>query len=336
MELSKTDTTAIKGFAICLLLWHHVFQDTVDYGHLGIALGAVDLFLFLSGFGLTKQYNQLEKPCFRNTVKFLAKRYLKFFLSYWFCFVVIVAVGNLFGYGFTDAYPHSRNTLKCVILDIFGQMGYSSYLRPWWFNKMILQLYLIFPLLYLIVRNKYSAVTGIVVILLLQLFANSIPGNVFFVVEGGTPAFFLGMIFAKHSIVPDFDSEKHRIVAAIVAALLYSGLMILYLMGKMEPYENVVVKAFMAASMVCFYSYAFRGNKVLEFIGKYSTILYLVHTLFLVLIPGVVYAPKFPILVFLLFMALSLAAAILISYLQKLVRYDKLQSYVIKKVDKLL
>ena len=170
MELSKSDTTAIKGIAICLLLWHHVFQDTADYGHLGIALGAVDLFLFLSGYGLTKQYAQLEKPYLRNTVKFLAKRYLKFFLSYWFCFVIIVAVGNLFGYGFTDAYPHSRNTLKCVVLDVFGQMGYNSYLRPWWFNKMIIQLYLIFPLLYLVVRNKYSAMAGIVAIVLMQLY----------------------------------------------------------------------------------------------------------------------------------------------------------------------
>ena len=257
-------------------------------------------------------------------------------MSYWFCFVIIVAVGNLFGYGFTDAYPHSRNTLKCVVLDVFGQMGYNSYLRPWWFNKMIIQLYLIFPLLYLVARNKYSAMAGIVAIVLMQLYAPSIPGRLFFVLEGGTPVFFLGMFFAKHSIIPGYYGGKRRVIAAIVAALLCSGLMALYLMGNMKPYENIVVKAFMAVSMVCFYSFAFRGNKVLEFIGKYSTIVYLVHTVFQVLIPGVVYAPKVPILIFLLFVALSLTAAFFISYLQKLVRFDKLQSFVVRKIDELL
>ena len=336
MELSKTDTAAIKGFAICLLLWHHVFQDTSNYGHLGIALGAVDLFLFLSGYGLTKQYSKLENPYLKNTFKFLVKRYLKFFLSYWFCFVIIVTVGNLFGYSFSDAYPQSRNTIKCIILDFLGQMGYDSYLHPWWFNKMILQLYLVFPVLYLIVRNRFIAVIGIVVVFLSQLYAKSIPGNVFFIVEGGTPAFFLGIVFAKHRIVPGYYDRKRRTIAALVAALVYFGLMYFYLSRKMMPYEIIVVKAFLATSMVCLYSYVFRGNKVLEFIGKYSMIVYLVHALLLVLIPKLVYAPKEPILIFLLFMALSLIAAVLISLLQRLIRYDKLQAYLVNKLNELL
>ena len=143
MELSKNDTTAIKVIAILLMLWHHLFLSTAEYGawansFAGIAKLCVALFLFVSGYGLTKQYSKLEKPYFRNTIKFLALRYLKFFLTYWFCFAVIVAVGNAFGYGFTDAYPPSRNTLKCFLLDIWGQMGYDSYLKTWWFNKMIL------------------------------------------------------------------------------------------------------------------------------------------------------------------------------------------------------
>lgn len=336
MELSKTDTSGIKGIAICLLLWHHVFQDTANYANLGVALGAVELFLFLSGYGLTVQYNKLEKPYFRNTVKFLLLRYLKFFLSYWFCFAIIVAVGNAFGYGFTDAYPASRNTLKCFVLDFFGQMGWDSYLRPWWFNKMILQLYLIFPLLYLVVSNKWSAALGLALIVLLQLNASKIPVHVFFISEGGTPAFFIGMVFAKYRLAPSVEGGKHKIIAILVSASLSCGLMVLYLASGIQAYKAILVKSLMAAAIVCLYYYAFRSVRFLQFIGKYSTFIYLVHVLFIVLIPKVIYAPRYPILIFVLFFTLSFLSAWLITYLQKLVRYDKLQMFLVNKAKQLL
>jgi peptidoglycan/LPS O-acetylase OafA/YrhL len=201
MELSRSDTTAIKGIAILLMLWHHLFLNTMAYGTLTHSLAVVfkvcvALFLFASGYGLTKQYSQLEKPYFKNTIKFLLRRYANFFLSYWFCFVLVVVVGNVCGYSFSEAYPAGRNTLKCVLLDVAGQMGYDSYLNPWWFNKMIIQLYLVFPVLFLIVRNKYLSWVGLALVVVVQLFAKSIPSNLFFVVEGGLPAFYLGMLCA--------------------------------------------------------------------------------------------------------------------------------------------
>lgn len=336
MELSKIDTSGIKGIAICLLLWHHVFQDTANYANLGVALGAVELFLFLSGYGLTVQYSKLEKPYFRNTVRFLLLRYLKFFLSYWFCFAIIVAVGNAFGYGFADAYPASRNTLKCIVLDFFGQMGWGSYLRPWWFNKMILQLYLIFPILYFVVSNKWSAVMGLALIVLLQFNVSRIPVNVFFIAEGGTPAFFFGMIFAKYRLVPNVEDGKHRIIAIVISALISLALMVLYLVSGIQAYEAILVKSIMAVAIVCLYYYAFRGVCFLQFIGKYSTFIYLVHVLFIILIPNVIYAPRNPALIFVLFFALSFLSARLITYLQKLVRYDKLQMYLVNKANQLL
>ncbi len=75
MELSKSDTTAIKGIAILLMLWHHLFLNTIAYGILTHSLAVVfkvcvALFLFVSGYGLTKQYSQLEKPYFKSLFKF--------------------------------------------------------------------------------------------------------------------------------------------------------------------------------------------------------------------------------------------------------------------------
>jgi peptidoglycan/LPS O-acetylase OafA/YrhL len=340
MELSKSDTTAIKGIAILLMLWHHLFLNTVAYGTLTHSLAVVfkvcvALFLFVSGYGLTKQYSQLEKPYFKNTVKFLLRRYANFFLSYWFCFVLVVLVGNLAGYSFQDAYPASRNTLKCILLDFFGQMGYDSYLKPWWFNKMIIQLYLVFPCLFLVLRNKCLSFVGLALIVFLQLFAKRIPGNVFFIVEGGLPAFYLGMLCACYQLVPELKDLKWKLILFVACLLICLGLSIVHLKVVKDPYVAILLRASMAFCVIV--AYKSIGNKhvsVLEFVGKYATIMYLTHILFVKLIPGVIYGVKYSVLIFVVFVAVCLAAAMLIDALEKLSRYDRLRVGIVKQIDK--
>lgn len=339
MELNKADTTAIKGIAILLMLWHHLFLNTMAYGTLTHSLAVVfkvcvALFLFVSGYGLTKQYSQLEKPCFKNTVKFLLRRYVNFFLSYWFCFVLVVVVGNVCGYSFLEAYPVGCNTLKCVLLDVAGQMGYDSYLNPWWFNKMIIQLYLVFPLLYLIIRNKYLSWVGLALVIVVQLYAKSIPGNVFFIVEGGLPAFYLGMLCARCRVVPETNNGKWRPLLLFASLLVCIGLAVIHLKVK-DPYVTVLLRASMAFCVIV--SYKSIGNKhvsVLEFVGKYATIMYLIHMLFVKLISGVIYGAKYSVLIFVVFVAVCLAAAMLIDALEKLSRYDRLRVGIVKQIDK--
>lgn len=258
MELSKQDTTAIKGIAICLMLWHHLFLSTAEYGNVAHSLAqvfkvCVALFLFVSGYGLTKQYSKMEKPYFKNTFKFLLKRYVNFFLPYWFCFILVVLVGNLVGFTFEDVYPTSRNTLKCFLLDAWGLMGWGSYLSTWWFNKMILQLYLVFPLLYQLVRNKYVALVVLAVIGVMQPHALQLPGNIFCVIEGGIPAFFLGMIAAKHQFVPTPKTWSWRIFMLAISVALCVGLAMLHQTKGIGAYGAILVRALLAFSIVCMY-----------------------------------------------------------------------------------
>lgn len=225
MELSKSDTAGIKGIAILFMLWHHLFLHSTEYGALTQSLAVVfkvcvALFLFVSGYGLTKQYGGLEKRGVRTTIRFWRRRFINFFLPFWSCFILVVVIGNVCGYTFHDAYPATRNTLKCVLLDFFGQMGYDSYLGPWWFNKMIIQLYLVFPLLYLLLYNRYTAIIGLIAIVVVQLYAKRIPGNMFFIVEGGLPAFCLGMMSSRFSLVPDIRKKAHKISVALTAVLI--------------------------------------------------------------------------------------------------------------------
>ena len=331
MELSKSDTAGIKGIAILLMLWHHVFLNVPEYGALTHSLAivakvCVALFLFVSGYGLTKQYAGLEKRSVRTTIQFLLRRFVNFFLPFWFCFILVVVVGNLCGYSFHDAYPATRNMLKCVILDFFGQMGYDSYLGPWWFNKMIIQLYLVFPLLYLMLYNRYMTIVGLTAIVLVQFFAKRIPGNLFFIVEGGLPAFYLGMISSRFRVFPEIRKKSHGILLALVAVFIGIILSLLLLEVIKNPYQAVLIRALLALSIIVAYK-SFNGNDshLFEFVGKYATIMYLTHVLFLVLLPQFFYFSKCSILIYLFFTIVCLAAAMLIDWLERVTCYNKVR-----------
>lgn len=331
MELSKSDTAGIKGIAILFMLWHHLFLRTMEYGALTQSLAVVfkvcmALFLFVSGYGLTKQYSGLEKRNVRTTIRFWLRRFIIFFLPFWFCFIMVIVIGNLCGYTFQDAYPATRNTLKCVILDFFGQMGYDSYLGPWWFNKMIIQLYLAFPFLYIMLCNRYTAIVGLIAIVFIQLFANRIPGNLFFIVEGGLPSFCLGIMAARFRIVPEMPEKVQKIVWAITAVLIGGVLSILLLKVIEDPNHAVLIRALLALCIVVtFKSFEGSDSHVLGFVGKYATIMYLTHVLLIELMPKIVYYPRYSALIFLFFVIVCLAVAMAIDWLERVTRYDKLR-----------
>lgn len=331
MELSKTDTASIKGIAILLMLWHHLFLDAPEFGTITHSLAIVSkvcvaLFLFVSGYGLTRQYRGQERRTLESTVKLLGRRFINFFFQYWFCFFIVVLIGNICGYSFHDAYPATRNTFKCFILDFWGQMGYNSYLQPWWFNKMIIQLYLVFPIFYLIVSNKYSALAGLITIAFLYLFAKSLPGNVFFFVEGGIPAFYLGMCSAYYRITLVFQKKVWRIVMMILSCLMVFALSLLLLKAVKDPNQAVLIRAVMALCIVYAYkTISCNSSKVIAYLGNFAAIMYLSHVLFLKIIPQIVYYSQYSVLVFFLFTVICLGTARFIAYLEQVTHYDKLR-----------
>lgn len=321
------------------MLWHHLFLNTAEYGSLTRSLAVVfkvcvALFLFVSGYGLTKQFCGLGKRTVLNTIQLMLRRFINFFLLYWFCFILVTVIGNLCGHTFHDAYPATRNMFKCVALDFFGQMGYDSYLKPWWFNKMIIQLYLVLPFLYMMLYNRYSAFLGLVAIVLVQLFAKRIPGNVFFIVEGGMPAFYLGMLASRFQAIPTVRKPAFRIVLGTASVLLGVLLSVLLLRYIKNPYLAVLVRALLALCLVVALKSFGNGNtRMLCFVGKYASIMYLTHVLLIILLPKFVYFPSFSILVFLLFAIACLAIAMMIDWLERVLRYDKLRQLLLSAVN---
>jgi len=85
---SSTDSFILKGIAICLMLWHHLFT-TIECGEVALYWGrlgkvCVSIFLFVSGYGLYVQYSKVNftntSSFLKNNFIFLLNRLTKFYL----------------------------------------------------------------------------------------------------------------------------------------------------------------------------------------------------------------------------------------------------------------
>ena len=325
-----------------MMLWHHLFLYAPEYGTFTHQLAqlfkiCVALFLFVSGYGLTIQYERRDVSNIKSAILFIIKRFINFFLPYWFCFIVVFTIGNLSGYTATEAYPETRNTLKCILLDVCGQMGYQSYLSTWWFNKMIIQLYLIFPLLYLLSKNKIVAIISTVLFLILQI-SPAVHYGPFCVGEGGVPSFFLGMVFAKHNLIPTIKKLRNKVFLSLTLILVCIGLAIIHQSSNIPPYLAINIRAIAATIIVCIVALNpwISRSQLLVYVGSISSIMYLTHTLIQTVIPDILYAPQNPLLIFGLFTIITIAFSISVKYLMKVTRFTKVQEYCKLLVQKAL
>jgi uncharacterized membrane protein len=185
-NISLSDTAAMKGIAIIAMLCHHTFtcrpEFEASYPEFLTALGilgkvCVSMFLFCSGYGLTVQYERgVDKiaTIYQKLVysaKFIVKRLLKFYTSYWFIFILFVPLCIVvFDRSLADAYGENVNLIKRISYDLLGIQGFQSYNITWWFNKLIIVFYLLFPCIYII--SKKLKIIGFFISLILMSIAD--------------------------------------------------------------------------------------------------------------------------------------------------------------------
>lgn len=97
-KLSLQDSIRLKGIALLLLLWHHLFYSSnsayTECYAAGVAIinttglmakVCVALFVFLSGYGLTVQTQKLKL----RYSDFMKKRLKKLMINYWVIWVLL-------------------------------------------------------------------------------------------------------------------------------------------------------------------------------------------------------------------------------------------------------
>ena len=230
--LSKDESNLIKGGAILIIIFHNYFHiippspgenqfafDTLHFqrfkqllladplsiirysfsyfGHYG-----VQLFIFISGYGLTISNRRKKIYYFKFITERIKKLYPTLFISVIFLLVVIpVWEGS-----FNPATVKSL-LLKLTLLFNFIPGEALAVTGPFWFFSLIVQLYLLFPLLIKLKRKFTEDILLIpgVISLLLTLFLNnyfnSVDVSLYVTFVGHLPVFCLGIYFAYKPVI---------------------------------------------------------------------------------------------------------------------------------------
>ena len=250
------------------LRWYESFSAIAGFlGHYG-----VQLFIFFSAYGLSIQ--MMKKTDSNSYLQYLLPRLKKLYFLLFFGIIVFLFI-NFFTYG--KFYGFSRTLKETVMLvtsatNVRNSTLYSSFSGPFWFFGLMVQLYLVFPFLFRLVRkvNIYLllAIT-LFIISALYFVDRKTDFSVFGTVVGHLPESILGIYFAQKGIT------KPNIFFFIGSVALFIGSQIY---GTLFPFS------FLAITLILLYVIGFLKpfindffTKCLIYIGEISMILFVVN-----------------------------------------------------------
>ena len=342
-RLSLNETLIIKGIAICFMLWHHLFFETLDYGNVVFQIAqfgkvCVSLFLFVSVYGLTIQYGKICDKSIESTFKFQAKIFVKFYANYWAVFLVFVPIGVfVFGRSLNISYEDS-NPVKAIIVDFMGINGFQSYNITWWFNQLIISLYFLFPILYFVAK-KWPILILIGSIVLWKLYLPILPEGIHYWIF----IFALGIVYTLYIDKLNHFFNRFNFCALLILLLLIFSALCYCRNYQVIPYFNGIrVDAFLAVNIVLLTLLIIRCkiathtyiSSVLSFLGKHSINIYMVHTfIYYYYFENFIYSFKYPLFIFVVLLAISLSISIIIEYGKKIVGLPVLINNINNKID---
>jgi len=358
--LSKHDTSALKGIAIFAMLMHHLWGCPPSWvepytgvlGFLGfVGKVCVAMFLFCSGYGLSVGYQKVlnnTQITMHNwkyglvvTLKFLAKRFLKFYAGYWPIFVIFVPLGVLvFGRGLYDAYGSDSNVFKCLLYDTFGIGGWSSYNITWWFNKLIIIMYLLFPLLYAFISRR-PIISMCIIIIMMRLSSHFTFDYMSNVLDYSFP-FALGILYSKYQgkVKPiSIWIENHLSFSVIVSFLCLALALLLRVKGYIPHFSGGIRwDGVLTLSIVVFYccirTYIPKTIEIIAIGGKHSANIYLTHTFFFFYwFPNLYYSCELGWGNIILLLTICIIVSIIIEWTKEKTKWNKLSNILIERVN---
>ena len=355
-SLSKQDTLVLKGLAIIAMLFHHLYCSIPAWiepydgalawlGDLGKV--CVAIFLFCSGYGLSVQYDKIKG--IKDSCRYMLKRFVSFYYNYWVVFIVFVPVTVLlFHRPLSVAYGENVNLALGLGRDLLGLQGFSSYNKTWWFNKLLLLLYLLFPLFYFgINKNGFWAL--LVSLLVCRYWMTIVGYDLYGALCVYQLSFVCGILWNKwgnnntnkcfrmNFRISNSNREwsRGRPYFMLFGAALFLLAMIVCRMYPIIPHwSKVRMDAFVAVGAALFVVSLRRlgmNMRVLAFLGKHSANIYLIHTFINVywhfswLHNGTVMRSG---LNFIVLLSLSLLSSIVLEWLKERLGVYKLMYYV--------
>lgn len=294
MDLISKYRSELMGIAIIWVILYHLIltqNSPYSFGFLDSILGngyeGVDIFLYLSGFGLVRSWNKCLQQNHSHAINlFYKRRILRLAPTYIFICILY------------SIYQNNWNTLFYSISTIGHWINHNRYD---WYVPTILLLYLSFPILYkLIQKYKFRfLIISFIIILLVTISFNylSITNDLRMLSISRIPIFILGIY---HGICP--ISYFNRSYYFRNTILMFIGLVLLFSL-KHSPLRILfcgglyqLTFLFITPGLCHIISWTLNTiklpilNRILSLLGILSYELYLIH---LKLIENIVKLPFF-------------------------------------------
>lgn len=355
MKLTKQDSIAVKGIAIILLIFHHLFYNPKSFGGMDITFTFVDteavillsswakvcvpLFVFLTSYGLCAKYKTVKYD--KTKIKtIIIKRYFSLIIPFIYIFGILQIVCNIpifdSGRTFVDVYGKGEGCGLYIILDAFGLahcFGTPTLFSTWWYMTLAALLIFMSPFI-----GK-----------LVELFGSTVFLSMFilFRLSGwtGSGCFDYILIAVLGAVVFEADffdriilNKNHFLTMAISFSIIGLSLYCCVSLATAGGFQDIVF-CLSVVAIIFFYKHFLVKVKpicnILRFLGTYSLNIFLTHAfLKAYLFQDLIRIFENGFVIWCIFMVLSVILAWLFDMLYRLSRIDKLQLRIIEFVDK--
>lgn len=357
--LSKKDSLCLKGIAIFMLLFYHLFRQRKLFDEFiinffplseGVAVRiaimckiCVSIFAFISGYGLLKSVKKIHlgrKEVSKWNMIRLVKTMAGFYFIYIFSFIITVIINRY------PVHTYFKDSItEGIIYAVIDFLGLSNLfntptmLTSWWYMSAAIVFILAVPVIYTISKKIGYLPVIMIVVAIPRIFNMEYPG-------GQSPYTFLlpvifGMIFADYKIfekISDF-LEKKKIIFVTGFFVLGIFLVFYYYIYFSIDYWTMweLEQGILPVFVIIFFRYYIIRipvlKEVLSFIGKHSMNIFLIHNFIRRLyFNKFVYSFHHILLITFVLFIMSLIVSIVIELIKKLCKYDKLVDKITKRV----
>lgn len=277
--------TFLMGLAIISIILFHFTSDCVNnnynlktiiiYYQNYFGSCGVDIFLFLSGFGLYYSFKN------NNDINlFFRKRFSRILIPYF-----LIAIPSWF---LKDIYVQKLGIMQ-FLKDLLFLTFFENGERRFWYILMIAICYLIFPHVfhYIDSTGSINKIINIfmlttVMSIMLDLYCHNLFSNISIALPR-FPAFFLGCFVGKASY-HNLKVPKESLIVPLMSVLLLiikeqsTSILSRYILG-IFGISTFICIAFLLEelSKIKLYDYCLPFKKTIEWFGSYSLELYLTH-----------------------------------------------------------
>ncbi len=367
-EFSKENSMALKGIAIVMMMFHHLFRKASLFKGYKVSFFplnqefvvemslmfkiCVSIFVFITGYGLVislrklnAKYSWDKKTICKWTINRLIKTLSGFWiiavLAYIICQIINGMTAKVF---FKDGIIYGIFQMIINLLGLSNLFGLDNFNSTWWYMSIAVLFIISVPIFVKLFKKYGYAPILIVVVIIPRILGWNYVDNSYIAF---LLPLLLGIISAENNLIVKIANIKifkntylSKIIKFIVETIIIIALYYLYTKLPQKSFWEVRY-GIIPICIIC-YLYEFFIDLpiikiILKFLGKHSMNIFLIHTFIRAYyLKDFIYSLGNFLKIAMVLLLISLVISIILELLKKIIKYDKLINKLQNVIDKII